>query len=177
MLRSHGASQGEKVLCLVQWRTGGDYCHPGIAAGSNRARCRQSRSGVPNQKGKEMNPINDVLQALDKLIVEHGSAAIHKEHIQLLRDQLAVNAQKIKELTFQTENLERLLNECKSQNDNLKGQLKKAGDICPYCRHATGELEKIGPSPTPDLASIGVRAGYYKCSNCGKTYDKKYGYH
>jgi ribosomal protein L37AE/L43A len=61
--------------------------------------------------------------------------------------------------------------------NNLKAQLErlhpvqKPADTCPFCRRATGDL--IDLKPHPELEIHGIKIGYYKCSACGKKYDKQ----
>jgi hypothetical protein len=47
------------------------------------------------------------------------------------------------------------------------------GDLCPYCRKQTGNLLEVKEHPMPGLAVRGVTQGYYKCSSCGRKYDKQ----
>lgn len=55
------------------------------------------------------------------------------------------------------------------------GPLVAAGDVCPFCRRATGEIVAIKPCPVPGYDELGFKQAYYKCSNpdCGKTYDRQ----
>jgi len=75
---------------------------------------------------------------------------------------------------FQAEEIERL----KKENAALVSENKKLnsaaqGEPCPFCRKNGGELIKITPSPIEDFAVMGVKQGYYHCSNCGKDYDRE----
>jgi hypothetical protein len=103
---------------------------------------------------------------IEKLITEHGSAAILREHIQLLKSQML-------QKDVQIEDQARLLKE----KDAVIGQLQtqKPADACPFCRRFTGELIDIKPCTNGQLARVGFTQHYYKCSNpsCGKSYDKQ----
>jgi hypothetical protein len=110
--------------------------------------------------------------SIEKLISEHGSAAVLRDHIALLKSQMEEKDAKIKDLIFQVEHLKRLLKEKDAQLQNLTRQ-KSPADACPYCREPSGILNDIRPSPNPDFAFLGVKQGYYKCSNCQKEYDKE----
>ena len=45
------------------------------------------------------------------------------------------------------------------------------GDLCPYCRKPKGELLKLEADPV--FGPMGVKKGYYKCSNCAREYDRQ----
>ena len=64
----------------------------------------------------------------------------------------------------------------KAENAELKKQpakLTAPADPCPYCRRQTGELIDLKPHRQKDLSEIGVKEAFYRCSNCGKEYDKE----
>ena len=65
----------------------------------------------------------------------------------------------------------------KSENTNLRVKLQQIqekqavqGDICPYCHQSQGQL--MGLTPHKIFGDIGVKVGFYNCTNCGKQYDK-----
>ena len=106
--------------------------------------------------------------SIEKLITEHGSATIQRTHITLLKELMSQKDTKIKEL-------EVLLEKSHSQRDDYKQQVdrftdEQPPDRCPFCRRLTGELTDLKPHRY--LKEAGVKIGYYKCSNCGKEYDK-----
>ena len=45
-------------------------------------------------------------------------------------------------------------------------------EMCPFCRHAAGELVDFVPHEIPDCAEVGLKQGRYLCSNCGKEFRK-----
>lgn len=105
-----------------------------------------------------MNPFD----AIEKFITEHGSAAILREHLELLRTQIAERDALIQDQA-------RLLKERDLEIQRLK--IQKPPDVCPYCRRVTGELMDIKPHPY--LGAAGVAVHFYRCTHCGKTYDKQ----
>src|SRR6266403_494191 len=107
-----------------------------------------------------MNPFD----ALEKLISEHGSAAVLREHLNLIKAQNAEKDVALKQKDALIENQARLLKE----KDVLiqKLQIEKPADVCPFCRRACGELISIKPHLY--LGAAGVKVHYYKCANCGK---------
>jgi hypothetical protein len=106
--------------------------------------------------------------SIEKLISEHGSAAILRDHIALLKSQMAAKDAEIDTLTVENENLKVLLEQKNTQTNNLE----KRGDACPYCQQPTGKLLDIRPARK--FGRLGVKTYYYQCENkdCGKTYDR-----
>ena len=73
----------------------------------------------------------NLLSALDKLIVEHGSSVVLKEQLSLFKDEISILSRKLSE--FATEN-----SDLKSENENLKQQLNIFQNGNPYgftCDH------------------------------------------
>lgn len=106
--------------------------------------------------------------SIEKLITEHGSATIQRSHIALLKEAMAQKDAKIKEL-------EVLLQKSQAERDDYKRQIDRFADEqppdrCPFCRRLSGELTDLKPHRY--LGAVGVKVGYYKCSGCGKTYEK-----
>jgi uncharacterized coiled-coil protein SlyX len=111
--------------------------------------------------------------SIEKLITEHGSAAILREKIGLLKEQMAAKDAKMQELDDLLKQTKKKLDDCQSKLDRFTGE--QPADICPYCRRPTGQLiNHLLPSNlTRDWA--GKEAYIYKCSNpdCGKNYGKQ----
>ena len=64
-----------------------------------------------------LNPITALLEPLEKLITEHGSAAIQEKHIALLREQLAILKEKLSVLATDKEKTDK-------ENEKLKSQIQ-----------------------------------------------------
>jgi len=113
------------------------------------------------------------LTLINEVIEEHGSSTIQGKHLAMLRDEIAILQGKATEFATQAEKLEAENQQLRSQLQRLKPTM--GGDKCPYCNRNTGKLEEIKPDPTPEFAMLGVKHGFYKCSNpdCCKTYDKE----
>ena len=63
----------------------------------------------------------------------------------------------------------------KAENLQLKQQLTQPqqGDRCPYCHRHTAQLQRLEKDEDMDIH--GIKQGFYKCSSCGKEFDKKVG--
>ena len=72
-----------------------------------------------------LNPITALLQHLEKLITEHGSSAILRDHLGLLREQFALSEKKVSSLENNVSELEMKLLALEKERDKLKSQLKE----------------------------------------------------
>jgi uncharacterized protein with PIN domain len=111
----------------------------------------------------KMNPID----AIEKWISEHGSASILRDHIGLLKSQMAAKDAEIK-------NLKILLEQKDVQINNLQKIIDSTttfDEICPYCKQPEGKVIRI-VSARGLAGRIGHKTFYYQCDNCGKEYDK-----
>lgn len=52
----------------------------------------------------------------------------------------------------------------------IEDRISGAGEICPFCRNPTGELLSIQPDAL--LGFGGLSKHFFKCKECGKTWDK-----
>lgn len=66
----------------------------------------------------KLNPITALFDPIEKLINEHGSAAILRDHVALFRDQLAILKEKFTVLETENKTL-------KTENQNLKTENKQ----------------------------------------------------
>ncbi len=72
-----------------------------------------------------INPITALLEPLEKLIVEHGSATIQEKHIALLKDQLLILKEKLSILATDKDKTDRENEQLKSENQTLNIEIKK----------------------------------------------------
>jgi hypothetical protein len=114
-----------------------------------------------------MNP----LDTIEKWISEHGSAAILRDHVALLKEQMAAKDAKIIELETLHKQAQAKLDDFNIKTNRFADE--QPADKCPFCNRNTGQLVEIKPSPNPHFAMMGFKQRYYKCSNpsCGKNYD------
>ena len=72
--------------------------------------------------------------------------------------------------------LEARVKAAEAERDNLKRQVdrftdEQPPDRCPFCRRLAGEIVDLQPDEYAGEA--GFKRAYYKCSSCGKKYDKR----
>jgi hypothetical protein len=120
-----------------------------------------------------------LLDKFEKLIVEHGSAAVRADHIALLREELLAAEKHIAKL--ETDNAT-LINE----NRNLRHQLATQIDLSwespyywrvnddgtrdgPFCQHCADTDRKAVRLQGPPA----YRRGYWKCTVCRNEYQDK----
>ena len=77
-----------------------------------------------------MNPLSALIEPLERLITEHGSAAILREHLALLKTQASILETKITELNSENQNLKaevkdlrQKIDNCQKINEQLKQEL------------------------------------------------------
>jgi len=117
------------------------------------------------------------LDGIEKLITEHGSAAILKERIALASDQYAAlekesAASEVRSNDLQVEN-ERLtldLEECQKQRRALEEKLSHGSNtekyVCDHC--ASANLKRMGTRPHPTFGAVGLKEAIFRCESCGK---------
>jgi hypothetical protein len=98
-----------------------------------------------------------LLNLFDKLIVEHGSAAVKGDHIALLREQLQTTEKQLEKL--ETEN--------KELKERLLKYEEQSGEKCPKCRKPSFSL--TSSKPDRDFGDMGLSNYLFSCSDCGFT--------
>ena len=117
------------------------------------------------------------LEGIEKLITEHGSAAILKERLLLVADQyaalekaLAASEAKAKDVLTQKEHLELELRQAKEEIQGLKDSLSHGSNpekyVCDHCACTT--LTRTGTRPHPTFGGVGVKEALFRCASCGK---------
>lgn len=79
-----------------------------------------------------MNPISALFAPIEKLINEHGSAAILRDHVALFRDQLTVLKDKFTVLTTENEHLKTENQKLKTENANLTKKIDEYENANPF---------------------------------------------
>ncbi len=111
-----------------------------------------------------------ILDQINQLIVEHGSAVVAKEHVSLLKTKLALLAENIENL--QTENSKLIKQNAELQERLLRHEQKE--NFEEYCGALIKYIPGTGYSNTPccphcktTLYTIDGNAMPYTCSRCG----------
>lgn len=110
--------------------------------------------------------------SIERWITEHGSAAILRQHLELLKEQMAAKDAKIRELEARQKNIEVERDGYKAIADKYEGQ--QPGDTCLFCRRPTGQLiQHLGPGNLS--AKWAHRETYiFRCCHptCGMEYSR-----
>ena len=111
------------------------------------------------------------LELLEKLINEHGSAAVLREHLGLLKAQHAALESRCRDLEAQCAQLQRSVAEYQRRAHAAEKELQaiKAGaldaQVCAQC--ASPQLVRSGTRPHPVFGRLGVKEAVYRCGACG----------
>lgn len=105
-----------------------------------------------------------MISLFEKLINEHGSSAILKERLTILKDEYAAMEKTNNNLTM--ENLQ-----LKTELDTLKKELSRFKSIhtdfaCDHC--GSTNLKREGAKPHPIFGDSGVKIKIFKCLDCAK---------
>lgn len=111
-----------------------------------------------------------VLAEIERLITEHGSAAILRERLGLASEQYAALEKKVAELQAEKERLESENSELKQKVWSLEGIAKQisnpSGYVCDHC--GSSSLKRTGSRPDPTFGRMGVKQAILVCESCGK---------
>lgn len=115
------------------------------------------------------------LELIEKLINEHGSATILREHLGLLKAQHAALEARCRDAQAKQAQLERDLAQCQARADQAEHMLKALQTgamgtlVCDQC--GSLDITRIGGRPHPVMGKVGVREGEFRCNSCsGITY-------
>lgn len=113
-----------------------------------------------------------MLQLFEKLINEHGSSAILKERLTILKDQYADIEKAKAELQAKNGVLQSELDKERARADRLQAELSalKSGTFAKYvCDHCgSPELKRTGNRPDPTFGDLGIKQAVFQCSVCNK---------
>jgi len=109
-----------------------------------------------------------LLELIDKLIREHGSASILKDHLELVREK-AKN-----EIAELERKHARVVEKLHDENSRLEAKLAELeqAERCPFCGKTAVENLHVVPHENPDFAEIGQKQMLCKCANCEKEFRK-----
>jgi uncharacterized protein with PIN domain len=106
------------------------------------------------------------------------TAGLAKDVIDLMEKKLMLLEGELEATTRKNTLLEQRISELETSNRQLQEKVQpvddpSATDLCPYCKRRKGKLVEIRPDKT--FGELGVKVEYYKCTNCGKEYDREQG--
>lgn len=127
-----------------------------------------------------------LLDGFEKLINEHGSAAILKERIALANDKYSFLEEKNTLLKRENEAIKKEKENHEYENQALQLNLQNAeqkirqleeqiskiynsnpdGYVCDHC--ANPSLTRTGSRPDPTFGDLGVKQKIFTCDSCGK---------
>lgn len=112
-----------------------------------------------------------IFDAIEKLITEHGSAAILHERIALAREEHAALEKKISDLQSENARLRPDNEELREKVRTLEKQLSDhasntSGYFCDHC--GSGRLKRTGNRPDPLMFDMGIKQAVFSCLECGK---------
>ena len=105
------------------------------------------------------------IEIVEKLINEHGSATVLKEHLGLLKAQISALETKVSDLELKNAQLKESLNEHKTRIRALDEQLHPSGNFCDHC--GSSSLKRVGNRPNPIFKDLGVKDAVFRCNDCG----------
>jgi len=110
---------------------------------------------------------------IDKLIREHGSSSILKDHLQLIREQAQKEIADLKrEHADEIRNLKtKHAEEVAALNRQLSAP--QQAERCEFCRKPSAEVVEITPHENSQFAMMGIKIYHYRCSSCEKTFTKQ----
>lgn len=117
------------------------------------------------------------LDGIEKLINEHGSAAILRERILLLNEQHAAVEKKAIQLERQVADLlrekeglefnqEQLQQQVRTFEQRLFHNTNPQGYVCDHC--GSPQLKRTGSRPDKTFGVLGAKEALFICGSCGK---------
>ncbi|MBB1073739.1 hypothetical protein HUU62_04855 [Rhodoferax sp. 4810] len=109
-----------------------------------------------------------LLDGIEKLITEHGSASILRERIALVNDKYSALESENNGLRSENETLKYNNTKLQEQARNLENQLchntNPHGYVCDHC--GSSNLKRTGSRPDPTFGELGVKEALFICVSC-----------
>jgi len=110
------------------------------------------------------------LDSIERLITEHGSAAILRERISLANDQYALLEKKVSDLQSENECLKLDNSKLQEQIKNLENRVTRnsnpKGYVCDHC--GSPQLKRTGSRPDPTFGDLGAKEALFVCLDCNQ---------
>jgi hypothetical protein len=113
-----------------------------------------------------------VFDMFEKLINEHGSAAILREHLVLLKAEQSALEKKCADLDAKSKAFEAENQQLRSDIVSLRSQMgalqsgTHSGYTCDHCGSAL--LKRTGNRPDPMFGEVGIKQALFTCLLCSK---------
>lgn len=118
-----------------------------------------------------MSFLDSLLDPLDRLITEHGSAAVLREHLGLIKAKLAEKETQHSALEAQCKDLQARLLQSESRARELQQQLDalRRGQHTGTCCDACGSLNirRTGSRPNKTFGKLCGKDALFTCGDCG----------
>jgi len=106
------------------------------------------------------------IEIIEKYINEHGSAAILREPLELLRSEHSMLERQAKDALLEVAQLQLANGQLAEQIRSLRDQLHPSGYLCDHC--SGPHLKRIGNQMDPVLGDLGIEVTAFSCLECGK---------
>jgi len=113
-----------------------------------------------------------LLEHFEKLINEHGSAAILREHLALVKSEHSALEGKNVNLQAEKDALQSEVEQLRTDIASLRNQLNSlqtgihSGYVCDHC--GSPQLNRVGNRPDPTFGNLGIKQAIFLCLLCGK---------
>lgn len=113
-----------------------------------------------------------LLDHFEKLINEHGSAAILREHLALVKAEQSALERKHADIDAQCKTLQSENAELKKELGVLKSQMavlqsgNTSGHVCDHC--GSPQIKRTGSRRDPIFGDLGIKEAVFSCLACGK---------
>jgi len=108
----------------------------------------------------------------EKLINEHGSSFILKEHLALVRAEYEALDRKYQNLNAENEAQKFKLDQDNSRINSLQREIDalKSGSLATYvCDHCgSPNIKRTGSRPDPTFGGLGIKQKLFICNQCGR---------
>ena len=118
-----------------------------------------------------MISLNTLLDPLERLITEHGSAAILREHLGFIKAQLAEQERQRGNLQAEHTDMKAALDQAQGRIRGLEAELQqlreaqRTGLCCDHC--GSINIQRSGSRPNKVFGRLGSKDALYRCSDCG----------
>jgi len=118
-----------------------------------------------------MEIFNQLFAPIERLINEHGSAALLREQIALIKAKGAEQEARNAQLEHENKALKAQLLQHQARLGDLEQQIKTltewhhSGFCCDAC--GSPRVKRTGSKPDPVFGMVGVKQGLFTCAECG----------